>query len=184
MANLTHIFYAFAKVARNGTVVAGRPAIDVEEPWPGAQLSAEEQAVANSSDPSADAFGSVRELYIFKKRQRTLKVLLSVGGGSTAFWFGRAVASADSRAMFVASAVRLITDWGFDGIDIDWEWPANATQIAGYAELLGATRAALDKYAKKNGLQYRFKIGVVASADSRVYELMDVAAVNEHVDFW
>lgn len=193
MENLTHIFYAFAKVARNGTVVAGRPSIDVEEPWPGAQdLSAGEQAQANVTNipDRTDAFGSVRELYIYKRRNRHLKVLLSIGGGSAAASFARAAvgpsekATAASRQMFVDSAVRLVADWGFDGVDIDWEWPANATQIAGYVDLLAATRAALDKHAEDNGLDYHFQIGVVASADSRVYEQLDVAAVNEHVDFW
>lgn len=147
------------------------------QPWPGARLADQEESGTN-------AFGSVREMFIMKNRQRRLKVMLSIGGGSAAASFGPASATDERRRLFASSAVKLVTNWGFDGIDIDWEWPANTTQFANYVELLKATRAAFDQYIQENGLDYRFKLGTAASADPKVYEKMDVAAVNDHVDVW
>ena len=86
IADLSHIYYAFAKIAENGTVVPGNPSIDVGQPWPGARLADQEESGTN-------AFGSVREMFIMKNRQRRLKVMLSIGGGSAAASFGPASAT-------------------------------------------------------------------------------------------
>ena len=35
------------------------------------------------------------------------------------------VTDSNARANFVSSSVAFIKKWGFDGLDIDWEYPAN-----------------------------------------------------------
>ena len=57
-----------------------------------------------------------------KLKQRNLKVLLSVGGGTVSQNGGfNFVTDATKRATFVQSAVSFIEDYGFDGIDLDYE---------------------------------------------------------------
>ena len=55
---------------------------------------------------------------------RNIKTVLSIGGGSYshsgAFNF---ITDSSKRSTFVKSAVKLVEDYGLDGIDIDFEFP-------------------------------------------------------------
>jgi chitinase len=117
-ARLTHLVYAFGKVA-DGRCAVGDPAADHDRVVPAAD------SVDGVADSSADAlrgnFGQLRKL---KTRHPGLKVLWSFGG-----WNGSAgfTAAARDPAAFAASCRDLLSDgrWSglFDGIDIDWEYP-------------------------------------------------------------
>ncbi|BGP44294.1 Chalcone--flavanone isomerase 1 [Rhodotorula kratochvilovae] len=54
------------------------------------------------------------------------KAMLSVGGWSGSNTFSGLVASDTSRADFVDTLNTAMTDYGFDGIDSDWEYPGKA----------------------------------------------------------
>lgn len=59
-------------------------------------------------------------------RNPATKVLLSVGGwdiGSAPF--SRLVASKDALTVFAESAAIFLRETGFDGLDVDWQYPAN-----------------------------------------------------------
>ena len=60
-----------------------------------------------------------------KQQNRNLKLLVSFGGwtfGSRKF--SNMAANASTRAIFVHNAVLFLRKYGFDGLDIDWEYPA------------------------------------------------------------
>ena len=83
---------------------------------------------------------------------RNLKVSLSIGGWTYSqdghFSF---VTDAGKRATFVQNAVQLISDYGFDGIDIDFEYPSSPQQGQGFADLCTALRTAFDQLASSKG---------------------------------
>jgi chitinase len=83
---------------------------------------------------------------------RNLKVSLSVGGWTYSqdghFSF---VTDATKRATFVSSALQLIEDYGFDGLDLDFEYPSSAAQGQGFADLISSLRSAFDSYAAGKG---------------------------------
>ncbi|MCL4126447.1 UNVERIFIED_CONTAM: hypothetical protein GTU68_029871 [Idotea baltica] len=55
-----------------------------------------------------------------------LKVLIAVGGYNQASSiFSRMASKQSRRERFIDSALSLIQEYGFDGIDLDWEYPAN-----------------------------------------------------------
>ncbi|XP_054713005.1 acidic mammalian chitinase-like [Uloborus diversus] len=59
-----------------------------------------------------------------KKQYPHLKVLMTVGGGGNDQGFSLVVSSPANRLKFIASAFSTMKKYGFDGLDIDWEFPA------------------------------------------------------------
>lgn len=80
-----------------------------------------------------------------------VKILLSVGGWG-ADGFSQAALTARGRESMAESAAALVTEYGLDGIDIDWEYPgmalagigANAKDRENFTLLLQAVREGLD----------------------------------------
>ena len=60
----------------------------------------------------------------FTRNKGHLKIILSVGGWG-AGGFSPAVATAESRELFAQSLMDIVDDYGFDGIDMDWEYPCD-----------------------------------------------------------
>lgn len=94
----TVIDYAFAYVAADGSLVLDGPPT--------------EQAV-------------IAKLRALKDRAPGLRLMLSVGGWTRSNRFSDMAADPVRRARFMESAVAFLRRYGFDGIDIDWEYPAD-----------------------------------------------------------
>lgn len=61
-----------------------------------------------------------------KKKNPDVKTLLAVGGWSMASQpFTAMVRSKGSRKDFIIHAIRYLRTHNFDGLDLDWEYPAN-----------------------------------------------------------
>ena len=97
-------------------------------------------------------------------RHRRLKTLLSIGGWEHSSKFAPVASHAERRRTFAVSAVALMADYGFDGIDLDWEFPIDISQGRDFVLLLKACREALDEYSVRHGLFYRFLLTVVSPA--------------------
>lgn len=113
-----------------------------------------------------------------------MKVLLSIGGWTYSPKFVPVAATDAGRQKFASSAVALVKDWGFDGIDIDWEYPTNAQEAQNFVLLLQACRQALDKYAQQYAPGYHFIITVASAAGPQNYNNMDMAGMDKYVDTW
>ena len=67
-----------------------------------------------------------------KKKVPTLKVLLMIGGwGEHADGFSMMARDPEKRALFCAECKKHIDNYGFDGIDIDWEYPGGGPSTNG-----------------------------------------------------
>ncbi|KAI2629709.1 glycoside hydrolase family 18 protein [Hypoxylon sp. NC1633] len=174
VSELTHILYAFADIDLNGTVKSSDPAIDLDKRYPR----------DSPRNQTGDAYGAIKQLFIHKKRNRNLKTLLSIGGWNFSPKFVTVAASDATRHQFATSAVKLVTDWGFDGIDIDWEYPSDDADKTNFVKLLEACRYAFDRYSIDNNLKYRFAISVASPASPVNYNKLDLAAMNKYVDSW
>ena len=98
--------------------------------------------------------------------------------------FSPAVATDTSRNTFVSNIVSAYTHYQLDGIDIDWEYPATATDAQNFVLLLQACRQAFDNYSINNGLNYHFLITIASPAGPANYQIMNLAGMDPYVDSW
>lgn len=67
-------------------------------------------------------FQKIRLLQELKEEKPELLVMLSIGGW-TADGFSDAVLDKESRQLFIDSILAKLDEYGFDGVDLDWEYP-------------------------------------------------------------
>lgn len=127
-------------------------------------------------------YGCVKQLFIMKKVHHHLKVILSIGGWTWSDNFASAAGTPENRMRFSKSAVTLMKDWGFDGIDIDWEYPDNDDEATNFDLLLQAVRDELDSYASQNSPGHRFLLSIAAPAGSEKYSKLHLANISNVVN--
>ncbi|WP_158380797.1 glycosyl hydrolase family 18 protein [Chitinilyticum litopenaei] len=107
---LTHLVYAYAEVKADGSIAPG-------------DVFADTQRVEQSADGQSYQ-GNYRVLASLKARNPQLKILLSMGGWERSTHFSRVFADPALRQNWVASVLFLQDQFGFDGVEIDWRFPA------------------------------------------------------------
>lgn len=133
---MTHINYAFAKVTDDLKIVF--------------------------SDQYTD-LANVAKLNQLKADNPGLKTLISVGGWTYSDKFSDAALNEQSRSAFAENSVAFIKQYGFDGIDIDWEYPVGGglstnsnrpEDRQNFTLLLKKLRERLDAEGAKDGKKY------------------------------
>ena len=178
--DLTHVFYAFAEISGDGSVVLGNRCVDVGACGNGAGLPARPRG----------NFGELRRL---KARYPHLKLAISVGGWGGSARFSDAALTDTARRRFAQSAVDLfIRRWPglFDGIDIDWEFPVQGglkgnverpSDKQNFTLLLSVLRRELDEQGRKDGRHY--ELTIAASARPSEIANLEVARIVPLLDF-
>uniref|UniRef100_A0A0D2YCL5 chitinase n=1 Tax=Fusarium oxysporum (strain Fo5176) TaxID=660025 RepID=A0A0D2YCL5_FUSOF len=129
-----------------------------------------------------NAYGCVKQLYLLKKENRKLKTMLSIGGWTWSTNFPAVARSLPSRSRFAKSAVSLMKDWGFDGLDIDWEYPSNSEDAENMVLLLQAVRDELDAYAAAFAPNHHFQLSIAAPAGFEHYSKLQISRLATVVD--
>lgn len=159
-AKLSHVFYAFLKIDKQSGCV------QLSDPW------------ADTDQNVAGQSGCLGLLHALKKKNRHLKVLMSVGGWGTEATFQHTVSSQTRLDAFIDSVDVLVRKFHFDGVDIDWEYPASAAEGALLCDLLERLRSRLDSI--RDGLQ----LSVAAPAAAEHLQHYDLPRMDRVLTFW
>ena len=162
---LTHLNYAFAKIDPVTNAIA-------------------------LADPVNDRnnFAAIRKL---KQSHKGLTTLISVGGWDYSTYFSDVASTSARREAFAQSCVDFILEHGFDGVDLDWEYPVSGG-LAGntnrpqdrenFTLLLKAIREKLDAQGWADGRKYYLTIaGAANSSYLSKIEPAKVAALVDHI---
>ncbi len=157
---LTHINFAFANI------VEGKAQFELE----------------------TDA-AKIATLVGLKSQNPDLKILYSVGGWVWSDQFSTMAAYDASRKKFAASCVALLKKHGFDGVDLDWEYPGQRgednpfrpSDKDNFTLLLADIREALDAEGAKTDTHYLLTIAT--GADQTYIDQTDLGKAHQYLDF-
>jgi chitinase len=176
--DLTHIYYAFAKIDSDGRVVLSDPCVDIGK---------------CVSPATADSGGNFAAFARLKALNPHLKLAISIGGWTDSGRFSDAAFNELSRRVFARTAIDLFIRQRpglFDGIDIDWEFPVegglegNVERPAdkqNFTLLLRELRRQLDEQGAIDKRHYELTI----AASARLGEIanVEVAIIEPLLDF-
>ena len=131
-----------------------------------------------------------KNLNKLKLKNPDLKILISIGGWTWSGKFSDAVLSDTSRKAFAASAVDIIREYELDGVDIDWEYPAQPgadgnifrpEDKQNYTLMFQAIREELDQMEKQTGKKLLLTTAV--GAFKRYVDLTEMDKAQAYLDY-
>ena len=91
--------------------------------------------------------------------------MISVGGWNNSFEgvFEAATATDAGVDKLANSMLAFMLEWGFDGIDVDWEYPDTDAEKAQFTKLMQSLRSKLDAQGKKDDKYYQLSAAVTTN---------------------
>ncbi|KYM81317.1 putative chitinase 2 [Atta colombica] len=154
----THLIYAFAGLNASDWTIRSL------DPW---------------ADMEKDGIGNYRKMTTL--RNQGLKVSLGIGGwneGSTNY--SLMASSSERRRIFIASTVEFLKMYGFDGLDLDWEFPGSR----GGAPYDKQNFVSLVQELKNAFREHRFLLTAAISAISSTIDMAyDIPKISKYLDY-
>ncbi|CAL8109513.1 unnamed protein product [Orchesella dallaii] len=161
----THIIYSFAGL--DNQTYEMKPL----DPW--LDLYVEKNGGGN------DWYNKFTQL---KQKNHHLKVLLAIGGWNEgSIKYSEMAADPAKRQKFIASAVKMIKEHGFDGLDLDWEFPGSRggkpEDKHTFTKLVEELRVPFDRH----GLILTAALGPAKSTAEQGYEVKPLARLLDQI---
>lgn len=103
------------------------------------------------------------------KREHQVRIHLCFGGWGRSGGFPEMACDTAKRHAFIETLLQWSLDNDFDGVDYDWEFPANPEEHAAYSTLLLETAEAFHPH----GLRVTIALGHTQSLDQAAYNAVD-----------
>ncbi|XP_060700994.1 acidic mammalian chitinase-like [Hemiscyllium ocellatum] len=119
-----------------------------------------------------------------KNKNANLKTLLSIGGWNFGTQkFTAMVSSAETRQIFIKSVINFLRGYGFDGLDIDWEYPGS--QVKHLFTLLAQEMvAAFEAEGKSTGRPRLLLSAAVPAGLAIIDSSYEVPELGKTLDFF
>ncbi|XP_043276969.1 acidic mammalian chitinase-like isoform X2 [Venturia canescens] len=155
----THYIYTFMGLEKNQ--------VKILDPW---------QALPDSG--GQNGFAKFNDL---RNKNPGVKTLVAIGGwGEGSANYSKMASSPNSREIFVNSTVAFVKRYGFDGFDIDWEYPnqrgGKPEDIKNYVTLVKELRTAFDKE------DFLLSAAVVGAKNSAI-KSYNIREMSKYFDF-
>lgn len=195
---VSHIYYAFF------TVDSGTGRVKSSDAWSDFEMNLGSQcrevmlkkfqgdqlkAIANIKMP----MGCVGELnylrFVYNKIQnRNIKLIMSVGGWSNRDEFPRMVRDESKFDQFIESCIELMIQYGFDGIDLDWEFPEDdGFEPSKYLEMVIRLKQRMLEVEKDiYGTNDRniFQLSMATPAFNQKLSILPLRKMDRYIDYW
>ncbi|NQT93280.1 MAG: glycoside hydrolase family 18 protein [Lentisphaerae bacterium] len=180
---ITHVNYAFLfplydEGTDTGALVSSNRWADLEKPFPDELTDVPFQ-------------GNFNQLVKLKREFPHLKTLAAAGGWTWSDHFSDIAASSNARTTFAQSCLALVTNYGFDGVDLDWEYPVEGGEAGlehrpgdrtNYVLLLKEIRNTFDALGAVNGADYLLTVATSADYNTLTARFA-VADICDYVDW-
>ncbi|XP_050394214.1 chitotriosidase-1 [Patella vulgata] len=137
--------------------------------------------------PSHWSTGMYPQFIGLKNENPKLKTMISAGGYALSPSFAQIVQTKGTRAVFIESAIRFMRDWGFDGLDIMWEYPtkrgSKSSDKQKFSKLLQETRESFRLESTQTGSIPLILSATVAATKDIIDDAYEIGTVTEQVDF-
>ncbi|MBQ72815.1 MAG: hypothetical protein CMJ67_07900, partial [Planctomycetaceae bacterium] len=176
--SITHLNYAFANIGDDGRVTLFDTYAAIEKNFPGDTWDQPIRGLINQIN------------FVHKPQHPHVRTLISVGGWTLSGLFSDVALTENSREIFAESCIDFIRTYGFDGVDIDWEYPVEGGLSSNtyrpedgvnYTLLLQELRTQLDAAGEADGKYYELSIAAPAGYDKVRH--LECAELGEVLDF-
>ncbi|XP_033244373.1 serine/arginine repetitive matrix protein 2 isoform X5 [Drosophila miranda] len=125
-----------------------------------------------------------------KTYNKQLKTMIAIGGWNEASSrFSPLVASGERRQQFIKNILKFLRQNHFDGIDLDWEYPAHreggkSRDRDNYAQFVQELRAEFEREAQKTGRTRLLLTMAVPAGIEYIDKGYDVPKLNKYLDWF
>lgn len=171
---VSNIFYAFFNInPETGEV-------QLSDSW--ADTEIELQSPYNESKK---VNGLLARFFEIKLHHRKVKVSMSIGGWSNGDDIRKGTDTPEKLQTFVDSALKNMIEYGFDGIDLDWEYPKNRKEAWVLLQMVKMIRQGMRKLEAEKGLRKDIYLLTIASpAFEEKLEQFPIKAMDKYLSFW
>ena len=120
-----------------------------------------QRLVPGTDTTRGENLGNLNQMRVLRRNYPGLSVLMSIGGWTLSGNFHTIASTPTQRQHFAHECAAFMDARGFDGIDIDWEYPTAADRD-NFTALLQTLRQELDILGSHNGRSYPLTIAAPA----------------------
>lgn len=193
---IMHAVTPFSETAQAAPLRRGRSVVYVSDSYD-LQLRQEDAAkidqlnyafaLIQNGEASGEHWQSVRKVSAFLQRNPHIDGLLSIGGWG-ADGFSQACATEEGRRKLADSLLALMDEHGFNGLDVDWEYPGSSAagiasskdDVENWHAFLALLRQGLDERTQTTGRKHL--LCVALGAGESLLKTIDASRLNDLVD--
>lgn len=183
LSSITHIYYAFFLAdGETGKLKSSDEWSDYKMDFP----TQHDNQTNNAYGKKHFLKGCLGELYELKQFN-DFKVIMSVGGWSNRDDFPEIASDPHKLKNFMDSCIDTMFKYGFDGIDLDWEFPREDTnENVIMVEMVEGIRERLNKLEVDiwGDLKGRFELSVATPAFRQKLQVLLVKEMDKYLTYW